>query len=186
MSNTQKLKMDNLEKFILEHRAEFDREVPGLKTWANIDRELDAKKPGRIVWMKRFRMAAAAAVLVAVSCYIGFQAGAKTEAINALSDISPEHAEMERFFKEQINEKMARLASYEQDGFVRPDLQELDGVYEELKAELKNAPVGGEEKVIQAMINNYQTKLDILEQVLEQVNTTETTNLKTEENEISI
>lgn len=178
--------MENLEKFILEHREDFDREVPPLKVWANIDRELDAKRGGRIVWMKYVRVAAAAAVLVAVSCYIGFQAGAKSDAAQALSDFSPEHAEMERYFNEQINAKMAQLVSYQQDEHVKPDLQELDAVYDELKAELKDAPVGGEQKVIEAMINNYQTKLDILEHVLNKVNTTEETNLKTEEDEISI
>ena len=178
--------MDNLEKFILEHRREFDREVPGLKVWANIDRELDAKRPVRIVWMRRLKVAAAAAVLIAVSCIIGFQAGTKSVEAKALADISPEHAEMEQFFNEQINEKMAQLVSYRQDGFVRPDLQDLDAVYEDLKKELQDAPVGSEEVVIQAMINNYQTKIDILEQVLDKVKTTEQTNLKTEGNEVSI
>jgi len=178
--------MENLEKFILENRADFDQEVPPLKVWAHIDRELDAKKPVRIVWMKYVRVAAAAAVLIAVSCYIGFQAGSQVETAQALSDFSPEHAEMERYFNEKINEKMAKLVSYQQDEHVRPDLQELDLVYDELKAELKEAPMGGEQKVIEAMINNYQTKLDILEHVLEKVNTTEETNLKTEEDEVSI
>lgn len=178
--------MDNLEKFILENRPAFDREVPALKVWANIDRELDAKRPGRIVWMRYARVAAAAAVLVAVSCYIGFQAGAQTSEARALADISPEHAEMEQYFNSQINEKMAQLASYKQDDFVRPDLQELDAVYENLKTELEEAPAGSEDKVIQAMINNYQSKIDILELVLDKVKTTGQTNLKTEENEVSI
>lgn len=178
--------MENLEKFILEKRSEFDREVPPLKVWANIDRALDAKHTGRVVWMRYLKVAAAAAVLVAVSCYIGFQAGAQSEVEKALSDFSPEHAEMERYFNEQINAKMAQLVSYQKDETVRTDLKELDAIYVELKAELKEAPVHGEQKVIEAMINNYQTKLDILEHVLEKVNTTEKTNLKTEENEVSI
>ena len=81
---------------------------------------------------------------------------------------------------------MATLASYRQDGFVRADFQELDAIYEELKQELEKAPAGNEEQVIQAMINNYQTKIEILERVLEKVQSTGQTNLKTEENEVSI
>lgn len=175
--------MDNLEKFILQNRPSFDTAVPGLKVWAEIDRRLEQQTKPRIIRMKLLRFAAAAAVLVAVSCVIGFQAGSKSAAARALADISPEHADMERFFKSEINEKMAQLASYEQDGFVRPDLDELDAVYEDLKKELELAPVGSEEKVIQAMIDNYQTKIKILEQVLDKVQTTEQTNLKNEENE---
>ena len=178
--------MDNLEKFIIENRADFDTAVPPLKVWADIDRQLDAKGAPRIVWMQRLRVAAAVAVLVAASCVIGFQVGASSAEAKALADISPEHAEMEQYFNEQINEKLARLASYEQDGFVRPDLADLDAVYEDLKQELETAPAGTEDRVIQAMINNYQTKIDILEQVLDKVQTTEQTNLKTEENEVSI
>lgn len=178
--------MDNLEKFIIENRSDFDTAVPGLKAWANIDRQLDAKGAPRIVWMGRLRVAAAVALLVAASCIIGFKVGANSTEARALADISLEHAEMEQYFNKQINEKMARLASYEQDGFVKPDLEDLDAVYEELKKDLQQAPTGTEDQIVQAMIINYQTKIEILEQVLEKVQTTEQTNLKTEENEVSI
>lgn len=178
--------MENLEKFIHENRESFDTEVPGLHVWANIDREMDAQAAPRIVWMRRLKVAAAVAALVVVSCIIGFKMGSSAAEAKSLADISPEYADMEKYFNREINEKMARLASYQQDGFVRPDIQELDAVYEGLKKELEQAPTGEEDKVVQAMINNYQMKIDILEHVLDKVQTTEQTNLKTEENEVSL
>jgi len=181
-----KLKMDQLEKFIHKNRPAFDSEIPNLKVWANIDRQLGRQSKPRVVWMRRVRAAAAIAVLLVAACAIGFKMGSDSVEAKSLADVSPEYAEMEDYFKEQVNEKMAQLVSYKQDDFVRVDIQEMDSVYEELKLELEKAPAGSEQQVIQAMISNYQTKIDILEQVLEKVETTEQTNLKTEENEVSI
>ncbi|HFA49487.1 MAG TPA: hypothetical protein ENJ95_10785 [Bacteroidetes bacterium] len=178
--------MDNLEKFILENRAAFDSEVPSLKVWSNIDRKLDGRPKPRIVWMRRLRAVAAVAILLVIASVIGFKMGASSAGAKSLADISPEYEEMEQYFNQQIHEKLAQLASYKQDGFVKKDFQELDAVYEDLKKELQNVPEGSEEKVIEAMIGNYQTKINILEQVLEKVQTTGQTNLKTEENEVSI
>ncbi len=178
--------MDQLEKYIHENRPAFDAEVPNLRVWANIDRELDKQARPKIIWLQRLRAVAAVAIITVTACVIGFKMGSASAEARSLADISPEYAEMERYFNEEIQQKMAQLVSYRQDGFVRADFQDLDAVYEDLKQELEKAPVGSENQVIQAMINNYQTKIEILEQVLEKVETTEQTNLKTEDNEISI
>ena len=178
--------MEHLEKFIHENRSAFDTEVPSLKVWAQIDRQLDKRPKTRIVWMQRLRAVAAVAILAVTACVIGFKMGAASTEARSLADVSPEHAEMERYFNEEIQSKMAKLASYKQDGFVKSDFKELDAIYDELKQELEKAPAGNEDQVVQAMISHYQTKIDILEQVLEKVQTTGQTNLKTEENEVSI
>ena len=178
--------MDHLEKFVHENRSAFDVEVPNLKVWANINKQIDQRPKPKIVWLRRLRAVAAVAILAVTACVIGFKMGTASVEARSLADISPEHAEMETYFNTQIQEKMAKLASYRQDGFVKSDFQELDAIYEDLKKELEKAPAGNEEQVIQAMISNYQTKIDILEKVLEKVQTTGQTNLKTEENEVSI
>lgn len=179
--------MDNLEKYIRENRAEFDSAVPNLRVWAEIDRQLQRKPVvRRIVWMKLLRIAASVALLLTAGGVIGAYLTNSTKEVKSLADISQEYAEMERYFNSQINEKMTQLAMYRQDGDVRNDIQELDTLYEQLKKELNEAPPGAEEKVIQAMINHYQTKIDILEQVLEKVKTINPANSKTAENEISI
>ena len=178
--------MDQLEKFIRENRSAFDTEVPTLKVWANIDKQIDKRPRPKIVWIRRLAAIAAVAILAVTACVIGFNMGTASAEARSLADISPEHAEMETYFNDQIQKKMAKLVSYKQDGFVQSDFQELDAIYEDLKQELLKAPAGNEEQVIQAMINNYQTKIDILEKVIEKVQTTGQTNLKTEENEVSI
>lgn len=178
--------MDNLEKFILDNRASFDDAMPGLHVWANIDRQLEIKPLRRIVWMKRLRLAAAVALLLTAGGIMGAYLANSSRQVKSLADISPEHAEMERYFKTQVRNKMTQLASLRQDTYVQTDIQELDALYEQLSQELRTAPQGAEEKIIQAMINNYQTKIDILEQVLDKVQTTIPSNLKTAENEVSL
>lgn len=178
---------DRLEKFILEHRAEFDTASPGLKVWAEIDKKLE-RQPiiRRLVWLRRLQIAAAVALLLVAGGVGGAYLAGATNPPKSLTDLSPEYGEMERYFQSQVTEKMAQLASYRQDGYVKGDLQELDGLYRDLQKDLSEAPSGSEQQVIEAMINTYKTKIEILEQVLEKVQSTIPSNLKTEENEVSI
>ncbi|MCC6726368.1 MAG: hypothetical protein IT258_17810 [Saprospiraceae bacterium] len=179
--------MSNLEKFILENRADFDAEVPSLNVWASLDKHLDQQRPTvRLVWMKRLRAAAAILVLLLAGGAAGAYLTNQDQAVESLADMSPEHAEMERYFSSQVEEKMAKLAAYHQDGVVKADLKELDETYEQLRQELKDAPEGAEEKIIQAMIETYQTKVNILEQVLEKVESVNPTTINSTENEVSL
>ena len=182
--------MDNLEKFIKQNREGMDREVPDLKVWAAIDKNLSAVEPeqkAKVVPLFRRLRAAAAILLLLTAGGLGgsyFATQTSGNEINSLADISPEHAETERWFNRQVDEKVAKLASYKQAENVKPDLEQLDAVFQELAAELEKAPKGKEEQIINAMITNYQAKVDILNRVLEKV---ETANQKNEEeDEISL
>ncbi|MEM1321987.1 MAG: hypothetical protein AAGG75_17135 [Bacteroidota bacterium] len=171
---------DNLEKFIADNRQEFDSDIPSLKVWAQIDKQLDHRKPKnkRLTLWKLAGIAAAVAVLLTVGAAIGFQMNDGAGAMVADSELATEIDEMERYYKEQINQKAARLASlnYEGKGAVNADLEQLATLFDELKMELANSPKGAEEQIINAMINNYQIRIDILEKVL---NNIESTNQKT-------
>ncbi len=186
--NPQKtVMMENLEKFIRENRADFDTGVPSLNVWASLDQHLDRQRPsGRVVWMRRLRLAAAVALLLTAGGGIGAYLTNSSKTLESLADVSPEHAEMERYFSSQVNEKLAKLATYKQDGMVKADIQELDEAYEQLKLELENAPAGADEQIIQAMIETYQTKISILEQVLEKIENVNPTTINTAENEVSL
>ena len=102
--------MDNLEKFIRENRGDFDTCVPSLDVWANLDQHLDRQRPsGRVVWMKRLRVAAAVLVLLTAGGAAGVYLTNAGKTVESLADVSPEHAEMERYFSEQVEEKLDAL-----------------------------------------------------------------------------
>jgi len=194
--NEKKLKMDSLEKFILENRTAFDEAVPSLKVWAEIDKQLEARTARRVSLWRYVRVAAAVVVLLISGSVIGpyFSNNHQSALVSSLAEVAPEYGEMEQYYTKQINQKEQQLASLQPDKKVSEDLKELDRFYADLKKELQNAPEGAEEQIVNAMINNYRTKLEILDQVLKKIQSTnqktfpeeDTVRKKTEKNEISI
>lgn len=184
--------MDSLEKFIIDNRDGMDSAVPDLKVWAAIDKKMSSVNASPLHTAKvrpfrqRLRMAAAVAILLIAGGIGGGYLATNSTDINSLADISPEHAETELFFNRQVEEKMAKLVSYEQADVVQSDMQQLDEMFVELTQELKNAPKGTEEEIINAMIKNYQAKVDILNRVLEKVEAVNAPQITTIDDEISI
>jgi hypothetical protein len=180
-------KVDRLEQFVTYKREAFDRAVPALKVWSEIDKALENQRPARRIFPigRILRVAAAVVVLLTVGGLIGMYAYKYTHPVQlpTLAEIAPEYAELERYYTSQVNNRLQELARFDQAQTVQPDLLQLDEFYQELQLELDRAPKGSEEQIIQAMIRNHQIKLDILERVLEKV---QTNNPKTTENETSI
>ncbi len=166
----------NLENFIAENRAAFDRAEPPGRVWQAVEAALEAKKekPKRKIFFlpTNFKMMAAAASLVLFGAVAGWffgQKGAeKGEPEIALATFSPEAAEAERYFSRQINSKKAALASqpFHSDQ-VEKDLDAIDQAMAELKSELANVAPDRREQVVNALIENYKIKLSILERVLD-------------------
>ena len=164
--------MEKLEKYIVDNREAFDCAVPNLKVWAEIDKSLERKSGKRIRMWRTLRVAAAAAILI-VSGAIGgaYLNGNFMENQGAIAQLAPEHADLEKFYTEQVEQKMKQLVSLKIEGYanVQEDLRQLDETFAELMQEYQKLPPGSGEMLIQAMLENYQAKLDILERVLERV-----------------
>lgn len=164
--------MEKLEKYIIENRADFDQAVPSLKVWAEIDKTLEKRNGRRVFLWKCIRVAAAVAVLV-VSGVVGgaFFTGQFDNQHGAVAQLAPEHAELEQYYTHELAQKTKQLVSLQHDGInkVQEDLARLDETFLELMQEYKKLPPGSGAPLIQAMLENYQTKLDILERVLDKV-----------------
>lgn len=174
---------DRLENFINENREAFDDQVPDLKVWAAIDKELsDDEKPQAVIRpLRRFlSIAAAIAFLLTVGAAIGLQIGQQSSA-DPLA--STEFQEARDYYDAQIQEKRNVLASYSQSSIVQEDLEQLESFLEELKSDLEVAPPENREQIINAMILNYRTRLEILDRVLEKIELTNQKTLKSEKDE---
>ncbi len=171
------MKKDNLEQFISDNRADFDNAIPSLKVWANIDKALDQKeKPIAIAWWRKTRVAAAAAVLILAGIGLGFFLGNNRSQAALASEMSAEYTDMMAYYERQLQDKTVRLASYQYDAVaVNQDLGSIDEAMNELKQELQHVEKGNEEKVIHALIQNYQAKILVLDRVLQQLNYSEKT-----------
>jgi hypothetical protein len=105
----------------------------------------------------------------------------------ALKDVSAGYAEVEVYYTSEINSRLNELSGNPAGGeMIRNDLMkkefhELDSLYNSLQNELLAKP--GDERIIDAMITYYKTKLDILNRIVEQLNKAK--QLKTDKNENS-
>ncbi len=181
---------DDLEKFVNNNRAAFDAKAPSFALWENIEKELNQKKEEKVVPLSviksernHFRMrimrygsiAAVGLLLLTVGGVIGSQwfgsnnNGSVAGAEISLSDVSDEYAETEAFYAQKVNSSIKELKKRNYDNSILEDIEELDAAFQELKKELGQSNAFSNEEIIQAMIENYQMKIEILERVLERL-----------------
>ncbi len=162
----------NIEQFIRENRAAFDSEIPSPTIWKGVEKTLPRK---RIGMYRVLRMAAAVALILGLGIVIGKYMTPASEQELALSDISQEYAELEDFYTQKINQKIDLLKAQKPNDKALADIEELEKEFDLLKKELRSTPIN-DEQIIHAMIENYRTKIDILERVLERINYATKTN----------
>ena len=182
------MQRDNLERFIMANREDFDQAVPSLKVWAEIDKELEHKGRAPRSIKRILRVAAAVAVLLITGALGGnfLNQQQKQNVASVLNDISPQINELEQYYNSQFEEKYQQLVRYQHHQAIQPDLEQLDQVLEELKKELVEAPEGSEEQIVNNLIRTYQIKIQILERVLEKIQSTNRKSIIPRDDEISI
>ena len=163
---------DRLEDFVRQHREEFDLREPDPSVWLKINPAnapvVKEKRPMR--WL---RVAAAIAVIFAgSSAGIYFLTGGNHEADLYSQELYMEMQETEAFYTMMVSDRYEELKPYLASDplaneMLSADMEELDEVYHELKNDLKDNISNPE--VIEAMVLNYRIKLEILEDLLNQL-----------------
>jgi len=168
---------DRLEKFIIDHRDEFDEFEPnpalfkGIKTHQPVIRRINWNNP---VWK------VAAVVVIFVSSYFFHDWMSRQSNNNEVAETTNEApseivkmlVEAEAYYTAQISARqeefnLATSANPEIRHEINYDIMTLDSVYADLRRDLKDNAAN--EEVIEAMIQNYRLKLEILEDVLSQI-----------------
>ncbi|MBK6946750.1 MAG: hypothetical protein IPH16_00545 [Haliscomenobacter sp.] len=179
---------DFLESFVRENREAFDREGPDPRLWKQIDQQLHGPSMRRLKTVRILRAIAAALLLLITGAVGGRLVGYKqaSDATALLEQTAPEFLEAEQYYQQQIQGKLTQLASYNPGETVFRDLDQLDQVMEELKTELAKAPQGKEQEIISNLIRNYQTKMAILELVMNRLETNQSDYAKQNEHEVNL
>ena len=189
--------MDGLEKFVKQNRLFLDTDTPSPLVWEGIEEQLEGK-PSNVIsiqkggWRVRLyrsiRVAAAVLILMTIGGIIGLYlfGGGEQTSVMTISGINSEYKELESYYTQKINARITELKTYRYDKSILEDIAELDADFVELKKELgsSNEPVDNE-VIINAMIENYQTKIDILERVLKRLETEKAPKSK-QKNEIEL
>ena len=151
---------DQLEKYIMEHREGFDDAEPSQNLWNAIDQRLDRKKPNySMVWK-------VAAVLFLVSTIVLLLD--RRDDNYAGPALSQEFMEAEDYYINLISQRKQliteKLTPEQEEAFLM-EINDLDSMYLELKKTYQvNAT---NERIMDAMINNLQLRLDILNRQVE-------------------
>lgn len=105
----------------------------------------------------------------------------------SLSDVSPQFKEVENYYVHQVNLKENELLNIdlknnpEQKEVLMKEMKSMDSVYIQLQKELKANP--NDERIINAMIEHYQTKLDVMTYIVSQLKAIRNENQNKPQNE---
>lgn len=153
---------DRLEEFVLKHRQEFDDERPSFKVWADIEKQLKHKKTrknGFWFW------SAAASVLIVVGMLLGMLVYPKIYEYRQLQALnqSEEFDGMAGYFNGEIDALFVQLKDDDQASALKAELDAIDQQIQKLKVDLVHAPKNSKEIIFQAIIESYETKVNLLE-----------------------
>ena len=183
--------MDEFEKYIQSKQRELDLWKARPELWDRIDREVNPKSFRPPVWKQVVKIAAMFVLPIGVAIMLLLLPGRMNQSNDEiakieLKDVSPETAEAESWYDYLISVKLEELNAStiltdQEKEEVLETLDELDQEYLILKSELVENI--SNEIVLNAMIENQRRKLDLLEQVLEQISD-EPINTDEDEDEI--
>jgi hypothetical protein len=167
--------MSELEKYIKENREAFNSE-PKAGHFDRFSEKLDQLPSGRKVSLfPRILKVAAIAILVVLSSLWTYEKVFQHSSENgiALGDVSPEYREVEHYYKQQINIRYEEINNDHlftdsiQKKMVLKELSEMDSIYNCMKKDLKTNP--NDERVINTMIEHYRLKVQVMNNLLEQL-----------------
>jgi len=166
--------MKELEKLVRDHRNEFDDSEPQDGHFDHFLEKLDRQKKKKSFGsIPNFLKVAAIITFVIFSGVTGYQIRKMQSNHFGLGEISPEYKEVELFYTNNINnqlymlKKLGRFNKEQHQSILKEELKDMDKRYGQLKKELEFHP--DDERIIQAMIEYYQVKTNVLNRIIEQL-----------------
>jgi len=104
-----------------------------------------------------------------------------------LGDVSPQYKEVENYYVHQVKLMESELVNIdlktnvEQKKILVAEMNSMDSVYVQLQKELKANP--NDERIINAMIEHYQTKVEVMSYIVSQLKAIRNENQNKKENE---
>lgn len=165
-----KTERDKLEDFIGKNRSAFDEEFESSKSWEAIERRINfptevRKSIRNINWY-----AAASIALLLTVGWLVIDRIALNDRVNQLESLTVDgrsYKEIESYYTQTINTKseLVKEKASQIDYPIEQDLDELQKNYEALKLQLKEGVA--HQKIIDAMIFNLRTQIEVLNAQLE-------------------
>ncbi len=171
---------NKLKNFISDSRKAFDDELPSGKVWESIEASFTEKKKGKFILTPLYKWSIAVAIVISAGLTIYLMlnnkktndtviAAIKNDSASDINSIAPEYAPEVNEFAKLVALKQEELKALapEQPELYRKfitDINQLDSSYKFLKNQLDISP--NREMLIEAMIQNLQLQLNVLNQQL--------------------
>ena len=160
--------MDELNKIFTEHHAEFE-EDPRAGHFDRFEEKLRLAESKRKKWnMSPFLKVAAVLVIVLLSANLYVYIRNSKPQVQDVAVVKSDLGEATFYYTNSINNGIRDLEQMAKEGIGSPkelvqikhELSEMDSLFVNLQQEYKANP--NDERIINAMIEYYQTKLDIV------------------------
>lgn len=167
--------MTELEKIIIENRAELDSQEPRDGHFARFRQKLSEKTAYREIHFLDYLKIAAVVLLASLFSfflYSQIESYFLKSDQYSLSDVSNEYREVEEYYTGLIKARYNELEQIEteepeQKELLFKELSEMDRLMNQMQQDLKTNPT--DERIINAMISHYQAKLGIMNQILDRL-----------------
>jgi len=166
--------MESLKKYIRKNRDSFDEKEPLDGHFDRFRQKLETRKPVRKVNLFMVAAAAAIAGLILTGTlgilYNNSMLNRNNSNGLSLSVVSPEFKEVEDYYLGQISTKYNQIKSLKENSSpeleseVSKAINDMDLGYYLLKKDLSNSPK--QERIVSAMIQQYQVRIEMLDQIL--------------------
>ena len=183
--------MKNIEEIIRGSRNLWDNSEPEAGHFERFSVKLELRRQASTV--KRsivpyLLRAAVVTLLVTLSSLWTWDHFIRSESSRmTLGQVSPQYREVENYYIHQVGMMEDEIVNTEiqtnpeQKDILINELRSMDSVYVSLQKELKANP--DDERIISAMIEHYQTKLEVMTYIVSQLKTIRENNTNNEENE---
>lgn len=179
--------MENIDKIIQENRQSFDSFEPSEGHFDRFEQKLMGLNQKKKTFTFGYMLKAAAVTLLIVlsGLWVYDNVQQRTNQGIALSEISPEYGEVEMYYTHLVSQKYGEINQCKsldslQKKIMLHELTEMDSIYENLKKDLSANP--NDKRVINAMIQHYQLKVDVMNQILNQLQQAQNTNTQKSDN----
>lgn len=165
--------MDNFEKLIFKKRGEINNDLPAEGHFERFEIKLGKSGNKRLNYWIGF--ISGIAVVLVLGLFFVFSQDKQDDSTMTLSKVSDQYAEVEFFYTSSISNQTQKLIDLtkklEHDDpsleLITKELKDYDSTYHQISVELKASP--NDERVISAMISYYQTKLEIINRILNEL-----------------
>ena len=183
--------MKNIEEIIRSNKDFFEEAEPSAGHLERFNRKLELRfqaAPVKRSIVPYLLKAAVVTLLVTLSSLWTWDHFIRTGSSRmTLGQVSPQYKEVENYYVHQVNMMEGEIVNVdlknnpEQKTMLMKEMKSMDSTYVSLQKELKANP--NDERIINAMIEHYQTKLEVMTYIVNQLKSIRNENQNKTENE---